>query len=91
MGDGADVYCVSLIEDGSVLVSFNNMVDTSQLHVGIVTLGSIQAPADLLACSFYPTGAEVAAEAFQVEVTDASDDQVNPIALDTVEIGVRFE
>jgi cysteine-rich repeat protein len=89
VGDGADVYCVSLI-DGA-MVSFNNMTDTSKLHVGVVSIAAFQGPIDLMACSFYPTGVALAAEDFQVEVTDATDELINYIALGDVEIGVRFE
>ncbi len=90
MGNGADVYCINLVEDGA-LVSFNNMTDTSQLHVGVVSVGAVQGPLDVLACSFYPTGDSLSAEDFQVEVTDATDAAVNEIPLEDVVIGVRFE
>jgi hypothetical protein len=91
MGDGADVYCVNLMDESGGFVSFNNMVDTLQLKVGIMSNSSIDGPIDLLACSFYPTGAEISADAFQVEVTDAADSATNPIELESIEIAVRFE
>jgi hypothetical protein len=87
-GTGTDVYCVSLIDDDSLLLTFNNVVDAAQLHVGLVTMATVDGPLDLAACSFRPTRGEFDASAFDVVVVDAVDGNNATIDVATIDITV---
>jgi cysteine-rich repeat protein len=87
-GVGPDVVCLSLLDDGAAIVSFNNVVEAAQLHVGVITMGTLDGPTDLAACSFEPVAGGVSAASFHVEVVDAVDGDNVEVDPDEIAISV---
>ncbi|HXC51386.1 MAG TPA: hypothetical protein VN634_10915 [Candidatus Limnocylindrales bacterium] len=76
LGSGATVQCTSLVS--GALFAPNDVEAEHSLHLGVISLSTFPAPADLVQCSFAATGAPVPAD-FPVTIVDATDGDGNPI------------
>ena len=76
-GDGAD--CTSHVP--GTIVSFNDSDATQTLHMGFISLEGVQAPVRVATCRFAYMQQAPAIEEFDVVVADASDPDLNPIAV----------
>ncbi len=78
VGDGAAVECASLVT--GALFAPNDVEAERTLRLGVISLGTFAAPADLVECFFVPLTTPVPAD-FQVTIADATDGDGNPITV----------
>jgi len=75
-GLGSDVECASLV--ASAVPAFNDDDPAESLDAGLISLAGIDGPTNLAECSFHSPGLTAPAD-FQIEVTEASDLDLNEL------------